>query len=71
MGAYEVIVEQKRGIWLICVPEIPEVRTQARRLTDVAENAREAIAVWLNAPYEDIDVSASIVVSPRVPAALE
>jgi predicted RNase H-like HicB family nuclease len=51
MGAYEVTVEQKRGIWLICVPEIPEVRTQARRLTDVAENAREAIAVWLNAPY--------------------
>jgi len=66
MSTYAVTVEEERGIWLIRVPEIPGVVTQACRLADAAENAREAIAVWLDAPYEDIDVSASIVFSSQV-----
>lgn len=53
---YRVTVEREPGFWIIRIPDLDQVVTQARRLADVKQNAREAIAVWLNKPIKDIDV---------------
>ncbi len=68
---YQVTVEREPGFWIVRVPEIPEVVTQARRMADVKENAREAIAVWTDKPVEDIDVTVTVVVPPVVQTALD
>ena len=39
----QVTVEREPGFWIIRVPEIAEVVTQARRLADVKENARDCL----------------------------
>jgi predicted RNase H-like HicB family nuclease len=65
MNTYEVTVERGPGTWIIRVPAIPSVLTQARQLADVGENAREAIAVWLDVPCEAVDVTASVAVFAR------
>jgi predicted RNase H-like HicB family nuclease len=65
MNTYEVTVERGPGTWIIRVPAIPSVLTQARQLADVGENAREAIAVWLDLPCEAVDVTASVAVFAR------
>ena len=57
---YDVTVERGPGTWIIRVPAIAPVLTQARQLADVRENAREAIAVWLGVPCEAVDVTASV-----------
>jgi predicted RNase H-like HicB family nuclease len=69
--SYHVTVEREPGFWIIRVPEIAEVVTQARRLADVKENAREAIAVWTGTGVDDIDVSVTVVVPPVVQTALD
>jgi len=68
---YQVTVEREPGFWIIRVPEIPEVVTQARRLADVKENAQEAIAVWTDTGAGDIDVSVTVVVPAVVQTALD
>lgn len=68
---YQVTVEREPGFWIIRVPEIPEVVTQARRMADVKENAREAIAVWTDKRVEDVDVTVTVVVPPVVQTALD
>lgn len=65
VNTYEVTVERGSGTWIIRVPAIPSVQTQARQLVDVGENAREAIAVWLDVPCEAVDVTASVAVFAR------
>jgi predicted RNase H-like HicB family nuclease len=69
--SYQVTVEREPGFWIIRVPEIPEVVTQARRMADVKENAREAIAVWTDRRVEDIDVTVTVVVPTVVQTALD
>ena len=44
---YQVTVEREPGFWIVRVPEVPEVVTQARRMAEVKENARQAIACLL------------------------
>ena len=68
---YRVTVEREPGFWIVRVPEIPEVVTQARRLADVKLNAREAIAVWLAKSIDDIDVSVTVLVPAAVQTALD
>jgi predicted RNase H-like HicB family nuclease len=69
--SYQVEVEREPGFWIIRVPGIPEVVTQARRLADVKENARQAIAVWTETAIDDIDVSVTVVVPAVVQTALD
>ena len=68
---YTVTVEREPGFWIIRVPEIDSVVTQARRLADVRENAREAIAVWSNVPLSNVDVTLNLVVPPVIEKAIE
>jgi predicted RNase H-like HicB family nuclease len=44
---YKAVAEREPGWWIIQVPELG-VTTQARRLGEIENNAREAIAVWLD-----------------------
>jgi predicted RNase H-like HicB family nuclease len=68
---YQVTVEREPGFWIVRVPEVPEVVTQARRMAEVKENARQAIAVWTDRPIDDIDVTVTVVVPTVVQAALD
>jgi predicted RNase H-like HicB family nuclease len=54
---YRVEVEREPGWWIIRVPDLDDLTTQARRLGAVEQNAREAIAVWLDVDLDAIEVS--------------
>jgi len=68
---YRVNVEREPGFWIIRVQDLPEVVTQARRLAAVEQNAREAIAVRLERPLDEVEVSLNIVVPTVVKSALD
>jgi predicted RNase H-like HicB family nuclease len=68
---YRVTAEREPGFWVVRVPKVPEVVTQAHRMADIRQNAREAIAVWTDKPIDDIDVTVSVVVPTVVQAALD
>ena len=68
---YRVTVEREPGFWIIRVPELKQVVTQARRLADVKLNAQEAIAVWLDKRVDDIDVSVDIKLPVGIQSALD
>ena len=69
--SYRVTAEREPGFWIIRVAGIPEVVTQAHRLADIKQNAREAIAVWTDNPIDDIDVTVTVVVPTVVQTALD
>lgn len=46
MKSYRVRAEREGKFWLLTVPEL-EIMTQARRLTEADEMARDLIATWL------------------------
>lgn len=60
MKTYRVRAEREGKFWLLTVPEL-DVMTQARRLTEADEMARDLIATWLDiAPDSfaiDLDVA--------------
>ena len=56
---YTVEVQREPGWWIIRVPDLDDLTTQARRLADVEENAREAIAVWLDVDPDAVEVTPS------------
>jgi predicted RNase H-like HicB family nuclease len=68
---YRVTVEREPGFWIIRIPELDQVVTQARRLADVKQNAREAIAVWLDEPIAKIDVQVDVKLPDSLQATLE
>ncbi|WP_290599137.1 hypothetical protein [Lawsonella sp.] len=41
--------------WIVYVPEIGQY-TQAKSMDDVAEQARDLAAVWLDIPMADVEV---------------
>ena len=53
---YTATVAREGRWWMIAVPDVDGI-TQARRLTDVPTMARELIAVSLNIPADDVDVT--------------
>lgn len=53
--------------WAIVVPEVPGVYTQARRLDQAEDMARDAIALLLDVPPDSFDVE----VHPELPADVE
>jgi predicted RNase H-like HicB family nuclease len=48
------------GVWVVSVPELRGVVTQARRLDQVRDLAADAIALWLNTQPESIDVELDV-----------
>jgi predicted RNase H-like HicB family nuclease len=56
---YQATITREDGWWMIHVPDIDGL-TQARRLADVEQMARELIAVTRDVPVDDIAVNVSI-----------
>ena len=61
--AYRVVARRSGQWWAVTVPELRGVFTQARRLDQVAEMAREAVALYLDLAPGDVQ----IVVEPVLP----
>ncbi|RXR26816.1 HicB family toxin-antitoxin system [Oerskovia turbata] len=59
MGTYTARARREGRWWMIEVPEIDGL-TQARRLGDVEEMARELIAVTLDVPLDDVAVAVAV-----------
>lgn len=59
MGTYTAQARREGCWWMIEVPEIDGL-TQARRLGDVEEMARELIAVTLDVPLDDVEVAVTV-----------
>lgn len=59
---YKVTATREDGWWVLDVPELEGVFSQARRLDQAEDMARDAIAVMLDVPEESFDV----VVEPRL-----
>ena len=55
MNTYQVVVTRDGRWWMISVPEIDGL-TQARRLADVEQTARELIAVTLDVRLSEVAV---------------
>ncbi len=65
--AYRALCRRVGDWWAIDVPEVPRLHTQARRLDQVEEMARDAIALLLDIPDDSFDV----VVQPVLPKRLK
>jgi predicted RNase H-like HicB family nuclease len=63
---YQVTATREPGWWIIEVPSLDAVVTQARRLSDVERNAREAIAVWLDIDIDSFELETQVVVPQHV-----
>lgn len=61
---FTAVCERNRGSrwWVVTVPELPGVVTQARSLADARRLATDAIALWLERSPASVDV----VLHPRV-----
>jgi predicted RNase H-like HicB family nuclease len=65
MRTYTAVCQRSGNCWSISVPEIKGVHSQARRLDQVEEMARDAISLMLDVPAE----SFAIEVRPELPPA--
>jgi len=59
MTSYSVTATREGSWWMIRIPEIDGL-TQARRLDQAGEMAREYIAASQNVPLEDVQVSITV-----------
>lgn len=55
MHTINSIVTHGEQYWIVYVPEIGQY-TQAKSMDDVAEQARDLAAVWLDIPMDDVEV---------------
>ena len=60
--AFEVLATRDGGRWALDVPDVPGALSQARRLDHAEDAAREAIALVLDMPEDEIEVR----ISPRL-----
>lgn len=64
MSTYTAVCRRSGNWWAISVRELKGVHTQARRLDQVADMARDAIALMLDVDPSGVEVT----VEPEVPA---
>lgn len=67
MTVYDVNIERDGKWWAISVPELPGAFSQARTRDEVAEMARDVIALYLDVPHDSFVVSIHEVAKPRAP----
>jgi predicted RNase H-like HicB family nuclease len=60
MNLYTVVAERSGNWWAVSVPDIPGVFTQARRLDQVEEMARDAIALMLDVPADSFKIGLDV-----------
>ena len=63
--AYRAAARRSGQWWAVTVPELRGVFTQARRLDQVAEMAREAVALYLDVDPGDIRITVEPVLPDR------
>jgi predicted RNase H-like HicB family nuclease/predicted DNA-binding protein (UPF0251 family) len=54
---FEVVCIRSGDWWAIEVPRVPGVHTQAKRLDQVPAMAKDAIALMLDVPEEEVEIS--------------
>jgi predicted RNase H-like HicB family nuclease len=67
VNAYTAVCRRSGNWWAVSIREIKGVHTQARRLDQVADMARDAIALMLDVDPAEVQVS----VKPEVPKPVE
>lgn len=60
MNTYEAVATRSGDWWAIEVPEVAGAFTQARHLRDVAATAREAVALLLEVPEADVEITVQV-----------
>lgn len=72
MTSYTVECERDEGGWWAArVPEVPGAFTQAKRLEQIRERAREAIAAMLDGDVEEIDVVVVPILTDEIQAVVQ
>ena len=66
---YRVTAERSEGWWVIVVPDVP-VCTQARRLDQVELMAKDALALLLESPEDEIEIDLEVILDDDGEAAL-
>jgi predicted RNase H-like HicB family nuclease len=54
---FRVHPERDGKFWLVRIPELPRIAAQARRLDQVEDVARDAIALWFEIPEKSFDLA--------------
>lgn len=67
VSTYTAVCRRSDGWWAVSIRELKGVHTQARRLDQVADMARDAIALMLETDPAEIEVS----VEPEMPTRVE
>ena len=57
MNVYRVEIVRDDGCWVISVPELRGVFSEARRREDVEAMARDAVALYLDVPEDSFDLT--------------
>lgn len=57
MNVYRVEIVRDDGWWVISVPELRGVFSQARRRDEVEAMARDAVALYLDVPENSFELS--------------
>ncbi|MFE5406447.1 type II toxin-antitoxin system HicB family antitoxin [Streptomyces sp. NPDC056580] len=70
MSTYRVVARRTGDWWALEVPDLPGVFSQAKRLAQADEAAREAIAVMLDVEPEDVAVEIETVLPKEAQDAL-
>lgn len=59
MSTYSATVTREGRWWMVHVPEVDGL-TQTRRLADAEQMARELVAVTLDTPVDDVEVTVTV-----------
>ncbi len=65
MKTYRVRAEREGKFWLLTVPEL-DIMSQARRLTEAEEMARDLIATWLDVSPESFGIDLDIALPDKL-----
>jgi predicted RNase H-like HicB family nuclease len=65
---YSAKAVRSGGWWAITIPQLKGVHSQARRLDQAADMAREAVALFLDVPPDSFEVEVVPVLPPEVQA---
>jgi predicted RNase H-like HicB family nuclease len=66
MKTYVVTTERSGNWWAFSIPEIPGAHGQAKRLDLVKNEARDVVALMLDAPEESFDLELAVKLDARM-----
>ena len=66
-----VITRDDDGVWLVDFPDLPGCQTYGRTLAQARASARDALALWLDLPPEDVEVEEDLQLPDELAAAVD